>query len=293
MEITIYAGNAGDRNHRGMCGAVDLGTAIAKSYGVPARMIADTVKPVEGGWAEQLQAATPNLRLLARCVAERLDAGDRMMLTMGRCAASIATLPLVARRFPDAAIVWFDAHGDCNVPIEGCATDVNYLGGMVITGAAGEWDTGFGRGVDLANIILVGARDLDPPELVRIDAGQIRLVPVGAGLGPRLTEAIGGRRVYVHLDCDVLNAGLLATEYQVPGGLQWIELRDAFESLAAHELVGLEITEYEASWPGGEPNDSSQLISAMHPILAVFQSDQIRERPLPATMSERNERKRP
>lgn len=270
MEITIYAGNAGDRNDRGMRGAVDLGTVIAERYGVPARTVAETVKPIEGGWAEQLHAATPNLRLLAQRTAERLNAGERMVITMGRCAASIATLPLVARQFPDAAIVYFDAHGDCNVPVEGRVTD--YLGGMVISGAAGEWDTGFGREVDLGNVILVGARDLDPPEQVRIDAGQIRLVPVGAGLGARLKDAIGGRRVYVHLDCDVLDAGLLATEYQVPGGLQWADLLDAFESLAEHELVGLEITEYEASWPGGKPNDPSQLLSAMQPVLALLQA---------------------
>lgn len=269
MEVTIYASNAGDRNDRGMRGAIGLGTAIAERYGMPARTVAEMVKPIEGGWIEQLHAAAPNLRLLARRVAECLDAGDRMVLTMGRCAASIATLPLIAGRFPNTAIVWFDAHGDCNVPVEGRATD--YLGGMVLTGAAGEWDTGFGRGVDLAKVILVGARDLDPPEQVRVDEGQIRLVPAGAGLGSRLKDAIGGRSVYVHLDCDVLDAGLLATEYQVAGGLKWTDLLDAFESLAAHEPVGLEITEYEASWPGGKPNDPSELLSAIQPVLAVLQ----------------------
>lgn len=163
------------------------------------------------------------------------------------------------------------------MPVEGGVTD--YLGGMVISGAAGEWDTGFGREVDLGNVILVGARDLDPPEQVRIDAGQIRLVRVGAGLGSRLKDAIGGRRVYVHLDCDVLDSGLLATEYQVPGGLQWTDLLDAFESLAAHELVGLEITEYEASWPGGKPNDPSQLLSAMQPVLAMLQARCVEDAP--------------
>jgi arginase len=83
----------------------------------------------------------------------------------------------------------------------------------------GEWETGLGRGLALANVILVGARDLDPPEQARIDSGQIRLVPVGEGLGARLTQALGGRRVYVHLDCDVMDEGLVATKYQVSDGL--------------------------------------------------------------------------
>lgn len=84
MEITIYAGNAGDRNDRGMRGAVELGTAIAELYGVPARTVAETAKLIEGGWAEQLQAAAPNLRLLAQRVVERLDAGERLIITMRR-----------------------------------------------------------------------------------------------------------------------------------------------------------------------------------------------------------------
>lgn len=96
------------------------------------------------------------------------------------------------------------------------------------TGAAGEWNTGFGHGIDLANVILVGARDLDPPEQERIDAGQIALVPVDPDLGRRLVQAIGGRPVYIQLDCDFLDAGLLATEYQSPNGLSYADLREAF-----------------------------------------------------------------
>lgn len=272
MEIVIYAGNAGDRNERGMRGSVELGTAIAERYGLPARIVGEAVPPVSGGWAKQLQAATPNLQLLSREVAGLLERdGGGMVLTMGRCAASIATLPPIALHHPHVAIVWFDAHGDCNAPGDGDAAAMNYLGGMVLTGAAGEWDTGLGQGLDLANMILVGARDLDPPEQARIDSGQIALLRAGEGLAARLKDVLRGRRVYVHLDCDVLNEGLLATEYQVSGGLEWTELREAFEMLALHRPVGLEITEYEASWPNGAPNDHSQLLFAIHPVLAALQ----------------------
>ncbi|KQS03096.1 hypothetical protein ASG11_01465 [Sphingomonas sp. Leaf357] len=273
MEIVIYAGNAGDRNERGMRGSVALGTAIAERYGVPARIVGEAVPPVRGGWAEQLHAAMPNLLSLSQQVAERLERDDGgLILTMGRCAASIATLPPIARHHPDVAIVWFDAHGDCNVPATGDAAAANYLGGMVLTGAAGEWDTGLGRGLNLANVILVGARDLDPPEQARIDSGQIVALPVGDGLAARLEQALRGRRVYIHLDCDVLDAGLLATEYQMAGGLGWAELREAFEMLALHRPVGLEIAEYEATWPDGTPSERSELLVAIHPVLTALQA---------------------
>ncbi|RJG55894.1 arginase family protein [Sphingobium terrigena] len=270
MDVMIYAANAGDRNERGMLGALSLGAEIAHRLDAEARTIGSPVAIVEGGWVDQLKAATPTLRLLARRVAEQLGDSGSFILTMGRCAAGIATLPPVASRYPDAAIVWFDAHGDCNVPTEDGA--MRYLGGMVISGAAGEWDTGFGHGVDLANVILVGARDLDPPELERIDAGQIGLVPVGPDLGRRLARAIRGRRVYVHLDCDVLDAGLLATEYQSPNGLSYADLREAFEILAEHDVLGLEIAEYEASWPDGRPNPPDRLIDAISPVAEAIRS---------------------
>lgn len=92
---------------------------------------------------------------------------------------------------------------------------------MAITGAAGEWDTGFEDDLNLANVILVGARDLDPPEKHRIDRGQITLVPLGPNLLPQLEKAVGGHRLYIHLDCDVLDARLIATEYQSPYGLSF------------------------------------------------------------------------
>lgn len=272
MNVTIYAANAGDRNERAMRGAVSLGMAIARRIGVEPLAIGAPTALVEGGWAEQLKAAAPNLRLLARQVARHLESDDRTILTMSRCAAGIATLPLIAARFPDAAILWFDAHGDCNIPLEGGVADNSYLGGMVISGAAGEWDTGFGGGVDLANVILVGARDLDPPEQERIEAGQIALVPVGPLLGRRLVDAIGGRPVYVHLDCDVLSAGLIATEYQSPAGLSFEDLREAFGALAGLDVVGLEIAEYEACWPDGQPSCADRLLDAIQPVLAALGS---------------------
>lgn len=267
MDILIYAGNAGDRNERGMTGAASLGAALAKQLGIASRTVGSSIAPIEGGWRTQLAAATPNLRNLATTMRDHLTRDARFILTMGRCAAGIATLPLIAERFPDVAVVWFDAHGNSNAPKDQGVDDDSYLGGMVLTGAAGEWDTGFGGGVDLTNIILVGARDLDPPELTRIALGQLKLVKVGPDLGARLTEAIGGRQVYVHLDCDVLDAGLIATEYQSPDGLSFAALRDAFRSLASHEVVGLEIAEYEDCWPDGRANCPGDLINAIDPLL--------------------------
>jgi arginase len=60
------------------------------------------------------------------------------------------------------------------------------------------------------------------------------------------------------------------TEYQVEGGLDWQDLQEAFRALARFKVIGLEVAEYEASWPDGTLNNCSPLIRAIEPLLAVI-----------------------
>lgn len=267
IALTTYIGRAGDRNARAMRGASILGAALAKRTGLQPRRIGTPAQPIAGGWAAQLEVALPDLQQLGAYVGEILDRGARPLSAMGRCAASLATLPQVAKRRPDAAIVWLDAHGDCNAPTQGAESADAYLGGTVLTGAAGLWRTGLGADLDLRQVVLVGGRDLDPPERARIERGEIALVEVGPDLGARLRAAVRGRAVYVHIDCDVLDAGLAPTEYQVPGGLSLRDLAEACAVLAEHEVVGVEFTEFEGEWPSGEIDDGSRLVETAEALL--------------------------
>jgi arginase len=167
-------------------------------------------------------------------------------------------------RRPEACIVWLDAHGDSNTPK---SRPDPYLGGMVISGAAGLWDTGLGGGLDLRKVVLVGSRDLDPDELKLIADGRLRHLPVGADLPARLRAVIAGRPVYVHLDCDVLDPGIVPTEYEVPGGLSLADLRAIAEVVAEHDVVGLEIAEFQSQWPDGRSGSPGRLVEALDPLL--------------------------
>ena len=267
IALTTYIGRAGDRNVRAMRGASTLGAALAERTGLQPRQIGTPGRPIAGGWAAQLEAALPDLRQLRAQVGEILDRGARPLSAMGRCAASLATLPQVARRRRDAAIVWLDAHGDCNAPTDGAASADNYLGGMVLTGVAGLWRTGLGADMDLSQVVLVGGRELDPPERARIDRGELALVEAGPDLGARLRQAVRDRAVYVHIDCDVLDAGLVPTEYQVPGGLSLRDLAEACAVLAEGEVIGVEFAEFEGEWPSGEIDDGGRLVEAAEPLL--------------------------
>ncbi|HEY2780277.1 MAG TPA: arginase family protein [Steroidobacteraceae bacterium] len=264
--LTIFAGRVGDRNPRGMHGAVAIGNALAQRLEISPTTLSSAKPPLAAGWQAELDAAAHELREIQQRIDQVMTAGRASLMALGRCAASIATLPIVARHHPDACVVWFDAHGDSNLP---STTATGYLGGMVLSGASGRWPTGWGDDLDLANVILVGARDLDPSERGLIAAGVIRCIAPGPDLAAQLSAAIGDGPVYIHLDCDALEPGLVPVEVPVPGGLSLADLRGAAEILARNDVVGLEIAEYEATWAHtGLPGDSRGLLEALHPILA-------------------------
>lgn len=266
--LILFAGRAGDRNDRGMSGAERMGRAFSEVLGVEPLRVGAPAPPIAAGWEAELDAARPELLALRGAVSRGL--AERPTITiLNRCAASLGTLPAVAEARPDACIVWFDAHGDANSPEHSVS---GYLGGMVLTGAAGRWSTGLGAGLDLANVVLVGSRDLDACERQLIDEGTLALVEAGRDLCARLRDAVAGRPVYIHLDCDVLEPGLVPTEFAVPGGLSSEDLHCAFAVLAEGEVIGLEVAEFEATWPDGSPGDPEPLIAAMRPILDLLRA---------------------
>ena len=262
--LIIYRGCAGDRNARGIAGAQLVGNKLSSHLRLTPVFVGTPRDPQRATWDRELTFARGDLRSLATAFGELLGAGKRVMTAMGRCAAGLATIPVVAIRRPDACVVWLDAHGDSNVPT---SRPDPYLGGMVITGAAGLWDTGLGGGLDLANVVLVGSRDLDPDELRLIAEGKLRHVTVGPELPSRLRAAIGGRPVYMHLDCDVLDPGIVPTEYEVAGGLSLADLHAVAEVIAEHEVIGLEIAEFESQWTDGRVGSPGPLIEALAPML--------------------------
>ena len=78
-------------------------------------------------------------------------------------------------------------------------------------------------------------------------------------------EALHGRRVFVHLDVDVLDNAVLPAQFEAPGGLQPDELRSLLAAIAASaEVVGAEITAYEAP---EHDAPTAMLAGAIRPLL--------------------------
>lgn len=264
--LTVYCARAGDHNDRAMEGALALGTALAKRLGVSATVIGKPEPALNSDWETELAAANPALLALADHVDHLLKRNLAPLCALSRCAASLATLPVLMRHRPDACVVWLDAHADLNTP---ATTLTSYLGGMALAGPAGLWDSGLGNGLPLANIILAGARDLDPAEQALVDAGKVRRVPNGGEMVSQLRNAIAGRPLYIHLDCDVLEPGIVPTDYKVAGGLALAELHAVCQVLAKAELIGLEIAEFETDHPeSGETATPEILLEALDPVIS-------------------------
>ncbi len=261
VALTVFRGRAGDRNERAMHGAVQLGEALARRTRLAPTSVGTPEPPLGHNWESELSAARPGLNDMA-VTYERLFTGGEVPVTaQPRCAVALATVPVVARHHPDACVVWLDAHGDLNTP----NTTGGYLGGMALSGAAGLWDSGLGGELATGNIVLAGARDLDPAEQRLLDDGVIRAVQPGPRFSSDLRAAVGQRPVYVHLDCDVLEPGTVPTEYRVPDGLDLATLRSVAEALGERTVVGVEITEFEGS--AEDQGSAEALVDALGPLL--------------------------
>ena len=111
----------------------------------------------------------------------------RPLVLGGCCCAHVGAIRGLAARPGRLAVVWFDAHGDLNTPE---TSPSGNAWGMPLRMAI---DAG---AVQPADIALVGARNLDPPERAYIDA---------VGIDDDVDRALAGcDRVYVAFDCDVL-----------------------------------------------------------------------------------------
>jgi arginase len=265
LKLTAYLGRAGDRNSRAMAGAALVGEALSERLDLPLALIGAPAPPLGLSWERELDASRAELKALATRV-DQIFRDEHVPITaFGRCACALATLPVVVRHRPDVKIVWFDAHADANTPD---TSTTGYLGGVILTGAAGLWHTGLGDGLKLSEVVLVGCRDLDPAESALIDDGTFKLIRPGTDIAECLRTAVGRSPVYVHVDCDVLDPDVVPTEYRVDGGLSLGDLRAASGVLAEHEVVGLEIAEFEATWTDGRRGSPQPILEGLEPILS-------------------------
>ena len=166
----------------------------------------------------------------------------------GDCVTALAVLAGVQRSGIDAALVWFDAHGDFHTEQ---TTASGYLGGLPLAKAVGRGDQSLPEGLGLTpiaedRVLLVDARDLDPPEVAALSASMVRRAGVDSVRG-----ALPDGPLHLHVDLDVFDAGLLdGLRFPAPNGPGIDAVAAAVRTVAdSGRLVALSVA---ATWRPGD-----------------------------------------
>jgi arginase len=224
---------------------VDMGPSAIRYAGIDDRLrelgydCADWGN-VETAIPEATAEGDPKARFLAEIkrscerVAERVgDAakqGRRPIVLGGDHSVALGTLGGLARVHGPGAALWLDAHGDLNTPETSPSGNPwgMPLRMLLDSGTVSPEDT-----------VLVGARNLDPPEKEFIAATGLRCGDT------ELADALEGvDAVYVAFDCDVLDPDDEVVSFMPePGGLTLVEALSIVKEVAsAKPIAGVGFT---------------------------------------------------
>jgi arginase len=148
---------------------------------------------------------------------------DRPVVLGGCCCSHVGAIEALAAGEECLAVVWIDAHGDLNTPAT--SPSGNAWGmplRMVIDHGA----------VEPRHVALVGARNLDPPEVEFIREAGIQ---TGEDAVERALEDADA--VYVAFDADAVEPGELAVFMPEPDGLKLDDVERLFRDVASRARV--------------------------------------------------------
>ena len=148
---------------------------------------------------------------------------ERPLVLGGCCCSHIGAVEGLAARGDRLALVWFDAHGDLNTPESSPSGNTWGMPLRLIL------DGGAVRPEDVA---LVGARNLDPPEVEYLASS-----PLHTGQDAIEQALAGADAVYVALDADSAEPGELACFMPEPNGLRLEELDELLREVSGRARV--------------------------------------------------------
>ena len=243
--VITLACRTSDRLLDGTRGAVAVAPLVAEYLGIQTHTIGSASLPKVAPWHEDVEESRGCLLEAGGQIEDAMNAGLAPVLLAAECSVGLSTLPAVARVRPDTRFVWFDAHGDYNTPD---TTLSEYLGGMSLAGACGEWDADLDLGVvDPTRVVIAGGRDFDAAERELIDASGVSVVEGRQILDDEFAAMLGDDPIYIHLDLDVLEKGELPVLFESEGGVEIAELRELlYHVVGGRELIGFEVTNFQA-----------------------------------------------
>jgi arginase len=201
-------------------------------------------------------------KLVAERVRTAAPRGTFPLVLSGNCNTSVGIIAGLDPR--KLGIIWFDGHADFNTPE---TTPHGSLDGMGLAIATGSCWRAMAQAipdfhpVQEANAVLVGSRDIDSEERERLRQSDLTLVEVDLVRRRGMRETMGNaldalrtrvRRVYVHLDLDVVDPDVApANEFAPPNGLRLEELEEGIRMIRERfTLAAAGVASYDPEYDG-------------------------------------------
>lgn len=248
---------------------VDMGPSAIRYAGVAGRLkkLGYTVKDygnvtVDNGTAQEethgnlknLIAVTQTSRRIRDAVKTMLEDNSFPLVLGGDHSMSIGTLAAITAHYNNIGVIWYDAHGDLNVPATSPTGNIHGMPLAVNLGYGHDMLTQIGtRKLKTENVVLIGVRDLDEGErafirehnMLAFTMHEVDVLGMAAVIEQTLAHLAHTDGIHLSLDLDALDPMYCpGVGTPVLGGLTYRESHLAMELLAAStRIVSAEFVE--------------------------------------------------
>ncbi len=189
-------------------------------------------------------------RQVAAAVADARRAAALPVVLTGNCHTQQAVVSGLGAE--DLGLVWLDCHADFHTPE---TTTSGFFDGAALSMTVGDCWTALCASVPgfsplpAGEVVLLGARDMEPGERERLDASEV--VELGTSATERLPDALpAATRTSLHIDLDVLDpAHGRANQYAVGPGLAPDHVVGAVRTVAVERrLAAVTLAAYDPAF---------------------------------------------
>jgi arginase len=231
IQLPYDSGRFGERMGRGPIALLESGLvehlqSLGNEVDVATVRLSDGLHTEANALVELQRLAVPLLR-------DALSRQARPIILSGNCGPA-ALSAAAAFNQSETATIWFDAHADFNTPETSRSGFLDGMGLAILTGRCwrrlAERFESFQPVLD-SQVIQIGVREKDPPEVQLLRQSGIKQIPTVALAGlPEALKELSAPTVYVHVDLDVIDTSEgRANGWACGGGLSLNQLRDALE----------------------------------------------------------------
>ncbi|MCF0150754.1 MAG: arginase [Firmicutes bacterium] len=154
---------------------------------------------------------------LYRMVQQTLEDGHFPLIIGGDHSIAAGSVPAVARHYGSIGVIWIDAHGDFNDETTSPSGNIHGMPLSAVCGLGPDCLIEYSPSrVSPQNVVIIGGRDLDPPEKAKLKANHVTVFPMSEihsrGILEVTKEAVaiasrGTNGIHLSFDMDAIEPG--------------------------------------------------------------------------------------